>query len=196
MKSRKPGRATAHMHLLPDRADRSTKRPSVSPLSSQTPPGSKHHHHHHGPLSSSRHYAPLHAGPRTSVRCRGSGRPRSASSSTRSFQPASIASAPGVAAWSGRSRSTAPPAGTGFRQIGGALSACGLVDGGVAPGWCPVLAVHSSSGPGTRRGRKRRQLMIVVGLIFAACTPTRTPVRETCPARTGHQPRPEERALR
>src|ERR1700722_10604992 len=30
---------------------------------------------------------------------------------------------------SGRSKSTAPPAGTGFRQIGGALSGCGLCCG-------------------------------------------------------------------
>ena len=70
-------------------------------------------------------------------------------------------------------------------------------DGGwVASGWRPVLAGHSSSGPGTWRGRKRRRPGLVLGLIFAACTPTRTPVRGTCPARTGHQPRPEKCALR
>ena len=80
-----------------------------------------------GPLSCSGHCAALHAGPRTSSRSRATGRPCSASSSTRSFQPASVASAPGVGAWSGSSRSTAPPAGTGFRQIGGALSGCGSV---------------------------------------------------------------------
>jgi hypothetical protein len=67
---------------------------------------------------------------------------------------------------------------------------------GVVFGWCPVLAVHSSSGPGTWRGRKRRRLCVVLGLFFAACTPARTLVRGTCPARTGHQPRPEECALR
>ena len=40
--------------------------------------------------------------------------------------------------------------------------------GWVASGWRPVLVGHSSSGPGTWRGRKRRRPGLVLRLFFAA----------------------------
>ena len=60
----------------------------------------------------------------------GPGRPCSAASSTRTHQPSAVASAPRVMTWLGRSTSTAPPAGTSFRQGGVALLCCGCVGGG------------------------------------------------------------------
>ena len=82
----------------------------------------------------------------------------------------SVASAPDGSFSSGRSTSTAPPAGTGFRQIGGALSGCGLVCGvgcfRLATCPCPALfertrnlagvqaaAAWSGGGVGFRRLR-------------------------------------------
>jgi hypothetical protein len=61
-----------------------------------------------------------------------------------------VVSAPCVVSCSGRSTSTAPPAGTGFRQGQGAFSSCGFVVGGVMSGWGSVLAGPSASEPGTR----------------------------------------------
>jgi hypothetical protein len=120
------------------------------------------------------------------------GRPRSASSSTRTsgFFCGRVGSWRGIGGRAGQGQQRlrrAPASDRSGERCRPAVRSCG----GVVFGWCPVLAVHSSSGPGTWRGRKRRRLFVVLRLIFAACTPTRTLVRETCPARTGHQPRPE-----
>ena len=82
--------------------------------------------------SASRYRSPSRCPSPTSLRSSGAvpGRPRSAASSTRAHQLPAVVSAPCVVSGLGRSTSTAPPAGTGFRQGGGALSSCGCVGGG------------------------------------------------------------------
>ena len=122
------------------------------------------------------------------------GRPRSASSSTRAHQLSVVVSAPCVVSGSGRSRSKAPPAGTGFRQGGGALSCCGCVGGG-------GVRLGALSLPGTLRADQEPDGDASGGgyrCVWGCFSPLASPSEPWYggPARQGQSPQPRTRTAR
>ena len=96
------------------------------------------------------------------------------------------ASAPCVVSCSGRSRSTAPPAGTGFRQGGGRVV---VLRFGLVVGWGPVggLSLPGPLRANQEPARRRKRRVASEGGGFPlrrTCACGGTLVRGTCPART------------